>query len=290
MSEEAKERIAEAVRQAAIRKRLAQGLTALPGTPGKFVERPVELVKMQNQVFAEGLFDLMETEKSIDLLFTEEGGVPKACNFMMIGDPGAGKSTIALDILSDLHQNGHKVLFISAEMTRIDLHQYVQRFPKFGAIDVLFTGEYFDNNPKDVIEKILTPGYDVVLIDSFAQVQSDVKEGLSISTNAAEKWLTNTMLSHNSGANEAGKNTTFIVIQQVTKDGAQLGTNRLKHAMTGMIELRKDPESGLPFAFFSKNRRGATNKRMFYSLVEGVNVRYDMKRFIEDESGLILGA
>ena len=264
------------------RKRLANNQTPIPGLDTKFAERDIELVKMEEQVFSPELFIPMETGKPIDLIFTEDGGVPKACNFMMIGDPGIGKSTVALDILSDLQLSDYKVLFISAEMTRIDLHGYVNRFPKFGSVDILFLNEYFDSNPKEVIEKALSPGYDIVLMDSFAEIQSTLKESLSMNANSAEKWITNAMLSNNSGVNKSHRNTTFIAIQQVTKDGVQLGTNRLKHAMTGMIELRKDEESGKPFIVFTKNRRGAVNKRMYYTLSTSGDVRYDIEKYMTD--------
>ena len=282
MSAEARERIAEAVKQAAARKRLEQGLSAVPGTSEKFVNREIELVKMADQEFPDHLFESMETGKPIDLMFTSDGGVPKACNYMMIGDPGVGKSTVSLDILSDLCLEGYKVLFISAEMTRIDLRGYVKRFPKFGDVDTLFLSEYFDADPKQIIEKVLEPGYDVVLLDSFAEIQAHLKESLGITSNSAEKWITNTMIQHNSAGNKSRTYTTFIAIQQVTKDGLQLGTNRLKHAMTGMIELRNDKENGGSYIEFTKNRRGSVNIRMYYTLSVTGDVRYDLERYAKE--------
>jgi KaiC/GvpD/RAD55 family RecA-like ATPase len=278
MSEEARKRIADAVKQAAARKRLAQGV----GNAEKFISRDIELVRMSDQEFPDSLFETMETGKPVDLMFTGDGGVPKACNYMMIGDPGIGKSTVSLDILSDLGLEGHRVLFISAEMTRIDLHGYVKRFPKFGEVDTLFLSEYFDADPKMIIEKVLEPGYDVVLLDSFAEIQAHLKESLSITANSAEKWITNIMLQHNAAANSTGTYTTFIAIQQVTKEGIQLGSNRLKHAMTGMIELRKDKDTGEAYIEFVKNRRGPSDIKMYYTLSSSGDVRYNLERYARD--------
>jgi DNA repair protein RadA/Sms len=226
----------------------------------------------------------MKTGKPVDQVFTSDGGIPKACNFMLIGDPGVGKSTVSLDILSDLGANGYRVLFISAEMTRIDLYGYVQRYPKFGEVDILFTGEYCDSNPKTVIESALKPGYDVVLIDSFAEVQEDIKEVLKLSSAGSEKWLIDLMISHNLGGNDTKAHTTFIAIQQVTKGGVFVGSNKIKHAVTGMLELRYDQATGSQYMMFNKNRRGSVNKRMFYSLCATGDVEYDMKRFNNDEN------
>lgn len=287
MSEEAKARIAEAVRAAAAKKREEQGLPPIQNSsstpPPAFLERPLELVKMSEQNFSPDLFVPMRTGKPIDMVFTQDGGVPKACNFMLIGDPGVGKSTVTLDIIADLKAAGYKVLVIQAEMTRIDLYGYVQRYPKFGDIDILFTGEYCDSNPKTVIESALKPGYDVVLIDSFVEVQEDIKEVLKLSTSGSEKWLIDLMISHNLGNNDSGKNTTFIAIQQVTKGGVFVGSNKLKHNTTGMMELRFDQDSASSYLSFSKNRRGSANKKMYFTLGNTGEVQYDLRRFSNDE-------
>ena len=288
MSPEAKERIARAMRESAARKREQLGLPPVTSEESEeqigFVEKPLELVRMKDQEFSDDLFVPMPTGKPVDMLFTNQGGIPKACNYMLIGDPGVGKSTVSLDILSDLALAGNKVLFICAEMTRIDLYGYVKRYPKFGEVEILFTGEYCDSNPRAVIEQALKPGYDVVLIDSFAEVQADVKESLQMTTSGSEKWLIDLMVSHNLGGNDIGKNTTFIAIQQVTKGGCFVGSNKLKHNTTGMLELRNDVDSGTTYLVFTKNRRGSVGKRMFYSLSQTGDVHYDLKRFSNDEN------
>jgi len=203
---------------------------------------------------------------------------------MVVGDPGVGKSTVTLDILSDLIKVGYKCLFISAEMTRIDLYKYVQRYPKFGDIDILFLGEYLDDNPKLVIEEALSPGYDVVLIDSFVEVQEAVKEVNRLTTSGSEKWLIDQMIRNNLGNNTLKKHTTFLAIQQVTKGGVFVGSNKLKHNTTGMMEIRYEDEvSGTAYVMFTKNRRGPVNRKMYFSLKETGDVKYDQKRFSIDE-------
>jgi hypothetical protein len=289
MSEEARLRISESIKLKAAERRADAGLPPIVygGSPGSaapdFLEKPIEKVKMNDQEFSADLFVPMKTGKPIDKLFTLAGGVPKACNYLLIGDPGVGKSTVSLDIISDLQAAGYKVLFISAEMNRIDLYEYVQRFPKFGDVDIIFTGEYCDSNPKTVIEGALAEGYDIVLIDSFAEVQDDVRGVLKFTAAEAEKWLINLMISHNIGNNEERKHTTFIAIQQVTKGGVFVGSNKIKHATQGMLELRLD-STGASHMSFSKNRRGSSGKKMYYSLAKSGDVYYDEKRFNNDEN------
>jgi predicted ATP-dependent serine protease len=268
MSDEARAKIAASVRANAEKKRQELGISETQN------QKAPELIKMRNQHFDPDLFVNMVTGKEVDGFFSNDGGIPKACNFIITGGPGVGKSTVGLDMLSDLAMSGHSVLFVSAEMTRIDLFQYVQRFPKFGSIPILFLGEYSDSNPKRIMEEVLAEGYDCVLIDSFAEVQCTVKETLHISGNAAEKWLIDLMLSHNLGGNKNQKNTTFLAIQQVTKGGVFVGSNKLKHNTTGMLELRRGDDDINPHMIFTKNRRGQVQEKLFYSLSNSGDVDY----------------
>jgi KaiC/GvpD/RAD55 family RecA-like ATPase len=286
MSDEARQRIADSVRATAARKRAEAGLPPIgePNAPAPdYIERPLELVKMRDQNFSPDLFIPMKTDKPVDFLFTDDGGLPKACNFMVVGDPGVGKTTVTLDILADLNLAGYKTLFISAEMSRIDLYGYVQRFPKFGEVDILFTGEYCDSNPRTILEQALKPGYDVVLIDSLVELQEDIKEVLRMTTIGSEKLVIDMMLSHNMAENDNKKHTTFLAIQQVGKNGIFVGSNKIKHAVTGMLEIRRDQKSGGSYLMFDKNRRGSVNKRMFYNLSVNGDVEYDLRRFNNDE-------
>lgn len=285
MSEEAKAKIAASVRAAAAKKRKEQGLPPLDSTGIPMRNKELEIVKMKDQDFDPDLFIPMATGKVVDSLFTNDGGVPKATNYMVVGDPGVGKSTVTMDIVADLNEQGYKCLFISAEMTRIDLYQYVQRYPKFGDIDILFLGEYIDDNPKYVIEELLEIGYDLVLIDSFAEVQEAVKEVNKLSTAGAEKWLIDSMIKQNLGQNAENKHTTFLCIQQVTKGGNFVGSNKLKHNTTGMLEMRFDDESATSsYLMFTKNRRGPVNKKMYFDLQSTGDVSYDGRRFGNDEN------
>jgi len=285
MSEETRAKIAAAVKEKARQKRIEAGLPA-DGTTPRIPDRSreLELVRMKDQEFDPALFVPMPTGRPIDQIFTLEGGLPKATNYMVVGDPGVGKSTVTLDIISDLMKAGNKCLFISAEMTRIDLYKYVQRYPKFGEIDILFLGEYIDDNPKAVVEEALSTGYDVVLIDSFVEVQEAVKEVNRMTTSGSEKWLIDQMIRNNLANNEAKKHTTFLAIQQVTKGGVFVGSNKLKHNTTGMMEIRYEDElAETSYIMFTKNRRGPVNRKMYFSLRENGDVQYDQKRFTIDE-------
>jgi predicted ATP-dependent serine protease len=292
LSEEARRNIALAVRAAAERKRLSSDLQ--PEKKERRRERSphmkepkkieIEIIKMDDQKFSPGLFEPMHTGKRIDEFFSTKIGIPRATNYLVVGDPGVGKSTVSMDIISDLQDRGSSVLFVSAEMTRIDLYDYVKRYPKFGRLPILFLGEYLDS-PRDVIESALEAGYDIVLIDSLTEVVEAVKESDGVPVTAAEKWIVDLMIRHNLGGNGKARNTTFLCIQQVTKGGVFVGSNRLKHNVTGMLELRFDEGGEKSYMTFTKNRRGCVGVRMGFSLKLSGDVQYEGYQSYEIKGG-----
>ena len=223
-----------------------------------------ELVKMDNLSFDKDLFVPMPTGKKVDSLLSSEGGLMKGTNFAFVGDPGVGKSTVMLDILADLQAKGQKCLFISGEMTSIDMFGYVKRFPKFGQLDILFLGDYIEKDPIVVLKSVLAQGFDVVLIDSMAEVCTNIVDFHGGTFKNAESQVLNLLEKHNKAENIAKKNTSFMIIQQVTKGGEFAGSNRFKHMLTSMGHLKFEGDSRV--LFFSKNRRGGRMDKLHFSL------------------------
>ena len=172
-------------------------------------------VKMNDLSFDKNLFIPMPTGKKIDNLFSAEGGLMKGTNYAIVGDPGVGKSTVMLDILSE--------------------------------------------------------GWDVVLIDSMAEVTGSIADfHTGMSGKRAETEVLNLLEKHNKAENKDKINTAFLIIQQVTKMGEFAGSNRFKHMMTGMAHM-KFMDEGRAF-FFSKNRRGGQMDALFFTLNTNRNV------------------
>jgi len=245
------------------------------------------LTQISNVKYAKGLFDAHKTNTPLDGLFSIDGGVPKATNWMVVGDPGVGKSTVTLDIIANAKKSGSKVLFISAEMNQVDLYLYVKRYPKFGELDIFFPQDIQDNeDPRKVLNEILDTGYDLVLIDSFVELQETIREHAKMTRNGSEKWLLDMMYKQNLGQNKGKKYTSFLNIQQVNKGGTFVGSNKLKHMTTGMMEIRFVDERSQDerYVVFSKNRRGHVGKQMFFDLSASGDVTYDTERFKKSES------
>jgi predicted ATP-dependent serine protease len=252
----------------------------------KIKKARVKLTKMSDVKFDPKIFQPMLTNTPVDYMFSTDGGFFPATNYMLIGDPGIGKSTFGLDILAEIQSNDptKKVLFISGEMNQIDMYGYVQRYPKFKNIDTLFLCDYLDSDPKDVIERTFKLGWDIILIDSFIEVQEAVQSSNRMPRTHAEKWFIDLMITHNKGHNRGKHYTSFLAIQQVTKGGNFVGSNKLKHNTTGMCELRYSNEfAGDRYIKFTKNRRGYKYEKIYFNLESTGSVNYDIKRLERDE-------
>ena len=224
----------------------------------------VKTVKMDDLSFDKGLFTPMRTKTRIDEFFSSDKGVMPGTNVVITGDPGVGKTTVLLDILADLQQNGKKCLFISGEMNAIDMVGYVRRYPKFGQLDILFMGDYAEVNPDVVLKTALKEGYDCVLIDSLAEISDNYVDYFGGTGKSNTNRILQLMDDHNQGNNDGNKNTCFLVIQQVTKGGVFVGSNKIKHMTTAMGHLKFD-EGGRYF-HFSKNRRGGNGNKIYFNL------------------------
>lgn len=138
------------------------------------------IVKMRDLDFDKSLFKNYLTGTVLDELLCSYRGLPKGVNYMIIGDPGVGKTTIILDMIADIGMRNPKlkIPFISAEMNQIDLAVCVQRFPKFGYINILFIDSNFEEETYncETVRDALDEGWDIVAIDSFYELQGIIKE------------------------------------------------------------------------------------------------------------------
>ena len=250
-----------------------------------------KVIRMRDLHFNPDLFRNYMSGTVLDELLCSYKGLPKGVNYMIIGDPGVGKTTIILDLLSNIRNTtpGIRVLFISAEMNEIDLAIYVQRFPKFQDLDILFIEASFEEEAQthnlETVRTVLEQGWDIVAIDSFYELQGIIKEEENLTCKKAESVLLSMIKQQNKAANARGVNTTFLTIQQVTKTGHFIGSNRLKHAITAMLELRLENPKNIysdRYAVFSKHRRGDVGVRLYYDLSVTGDVYYNEEKFLQD--------
>ena len=244
----------------------------------------VKLTKLDDLSFSDDLFKPMATATAADKFLSNDGGFMPGSNIMAAGAPGVGKTTVLLELLYKVQQSNpaKKVLFISAEMNQLDMARYLKRFPHWGQLPILFLSDYVDANPQAVIEQTLKQGWDLVLTDSYTEVNDTVKEECGLTRGKTEKWFLDLMIAQNKGQNKLKKYTTFITILQLSKGGTFVGSNKLKHMTTAMMHLdwKGGENSSERYMEFSKNRLGQVGQKMYFSFENGVH--FDEQRYTRD--------
>jgi predicted ATP-dependent serine protease len=111
-------------------------------------------------------------------------------------------------------------------------------------------------------------GFDLILIDSIAEVMGGVRDDNGWDRKTAESWLVENCTKQNKGENKENKFTSFLLIQQVTKAGEFVGSNKLKHMTDATLEMRREAEreGGGTYLEFTKNRNGNVAQRLSFNL------------------------
>ena len=90
------------------------------------------------------------------------------------------------------------------------------------------------------------------------------------------------MTQQNKGTNKLKKYTTFITILQLSKGGQFVGSNKLKHLTTSMMDLnwKGGENSSERYMEFTKNRLGPVNQKLYFNMEAGV--LFDEQRYQRD--------
>ena len=225
----------------------------------------------------------LKTGTVFDKFMSNEGGFLPGTNVMAAGAPGVGKTTLLLELLYGVQQTGKKVLFISAEMSEMDMARYMKRFPHWANLPILFLNNFTDDCPKEVVESVINDGWDLILTDSYTEVNDTVKEACNLTRSKVEKWFLDLMVDNNKGLNKSKIHTTFVTILQLSKGGQFVGSNKLKHMTSAMMDINWEgsENSGTRYMEFSKNRCGNVGQKLCYT-ISGAGLSLDGDRFHKD--------
>lgn len=248
------------------------------------VDLEAETVRMKDVEFDPAMFVPLQTGTQLDSYFSLTKGIMPATNIMVQGPAGSGKSSVLIDIACLLKKKDpeKRILYISGEMTKIDMKGLVDRFNGFEELDILFLNEYSEIDTRELLDKILSSGWDMVIMDSFNEILGSIIDTAidPVNTKSGEKWMINQFLNHNQGGNEKNLPTVFFFIMQVGKDGKFVGSNRIKHAATAFMHIEFTKNQNL-FIYFSKNRRGETYNNLYFEH-HSKGIHYDFEKYNQD--------
>lgn len=241
----------------------------------EFQPNSVELFRGNDLKFNESLFIPLKTNTEMDVILSTEGGLMPGTSMMIAGGPGSGKSTLVMDMLSKFTQQGLKCLLVQGEMDQIGHYKYCRRMPSFGCIQTLFLKDYMENI-KETIEHVFNLGYDVIAIDSIAEVLDMYKDQNGGTSKQAESWFLKLQDDVKKGKNSKNYYTSFINIQQMTKSDEFAGSNRLKHMMEAFCKVQRSKDGLERSMHFEKNRDCDKDFKVFFSIYQdGVHYAFE---------------
>ncbi len=187
------------------------------------------------------------------------GGLVSGSVVLLGGDPGIGKSTLLIQILSALAENdGINTLYVSGEES---VEQVSLRSARLGlASDKLFVlAENQLENLFSVIDKHLPQ---VLVIDSIQTIFSEALQSAPGSVAQVRECAARL-------ARFAKQtNTTVFLVGHVTKEGALAGPRVLEHMVDTVLYFEGDSNSRYRMIRSVKNRYGAVNELGVFAMTD----------------------
>ncbi len=175
------------------------------------------------------------------------GGMLPGSLILLGGNPGIGKSTLALQMLGKVKNPS---LYISAEESEDQIAMRAKRLG-ISSDEMQLSGE---NHIEDILEQIILLKPEVVIIDSIQTVYSDSVDSLPGSVSQIRESGQQLLQI----CKERG--VTIILIGHVTKEGIIAGPRMLEHMVDTVLYLEGDDRYDHRILRSVKNRCGATNE------------------------------
>ncbi|MCD6420108.1 MAG: DNA repair protein RadA [Synergistetes bacterium] len=177
------------------------------------------------------------------------GGIVPASVVLLGGEPGIGKSTLALQIAGNMSRT-YKVLYVSAEETPAQIKKRGQRIGMSSTELYLMCDGDLDRIVSGV--ETLSPGF--LIIDSIQMITSS-----NYSSMAGSIFQVREIASRITNVSKA-KGIASIIIGHITKEGNIAGPKTLEHVVDVVTTLEGDRRGIYRMFRSSKNRYGTANE------------------------------
>ncbi len=178
------------------------------------------------------------------------GGLVPGTLVLIGGDPGIGKSTLMLQVLYGLANQGHKVLYISGEESNRQIRLRSQRLDTISS-ELLVVSEV---EIESILAMIQSVQPRVLVIDSIQTMYSAELTSAPGSVSQVRESTVRLMLM----AKKTGIPT--LLVGHVTKDGAIAGPKLLEHMVDTVLYFEGDRNHIFRILRAVKNRFGSTNE------------------------------
>jgi len=210
------------------------------------------------------------------------GGVVPGSLVLIGGDPGIGKSTLILQVVQRLAQQGLRTLYISGEESVQQIKMRAQRISADSSELYLLSGTCLE----DLIDRLDELAPRIIVIDSIQTIYTE-SLGSAPGSIGQVREVTSRLMSLAKGSGRA-----IFLIGHVTKDGAIAGPKVLEHLVDTVLYFEGDGSHMYRILRAVKNRFGPTNEIGVFEMMDNglEEVGNPSKIFLEERASDVSGA
>ncbi len=187
------------------------------------------------------------------------GGFVRGSVTLLAGEPGIGKSTLALQALGRMAESGYRCLLVSAEESKEQVRLRADRVDAL-ASNLLVVSETSLPNVLAHIDDVVP---DVLVIDSIQTIVDPELPGGAGSVAQVRECA-------QSFARVAKKTGLIVIlVGHVTKDGSIAGPRSLEHLVDTVLAFEGDRHHALRMLYPLKHRYGSTNELGVFEMRDG---------------------
>lgn len=186
------------------------------------------------------------------------GGILPGGVILMAGQPGIGKSTLLLQVASEVGK-GEPVLYASGEESASQVKLRAQRLGANTREQLHFVAS---TSADDIAATIRSGAYKLVVIDSIQTLALDE----ITSAPGTVSQITNSSNVIIRAAKEAGA--AVVLVGHVTKEGSIAGPKVLEHLVDVVLQFEGDRYGGFKVVRAVKNRFGSTSEAAIFEMYE----------------------
>ncbi len=190
------------------------------------------------------------------------GGIMPGGYVLVGGDPGIGKSTLMLQVASEIGKQGKQVLYVAGEESPYQIKLRAERLTKHAAMATDKISVLPVTNIHQVMDVIRNELPDLVIIDSIQAMYCGDVNGTPGSISQIKECAAILM----EGAKSL--NIPIFLIGHVTKDGNVSGPKLLEHTVDAVLYFEGDKYQNLRILRTVKNRFGSTQEIGVFEMSE----------------------
>ncbi|MEW5908661.1 MAG: DNA repair protein RadA, partial [Thermodesulfobacteriota bacterium] len=220
--------------------------------PSSFLNEPVPIDSITSEEFDRHLTRIHEFDRVLG------GGLVSGSLVLIGGDPGIGKSTLMMQALHGLAENGRRVLYVSGEES---VTQLSMRSRRLGAVssNILAVSEIDMNSILSMVEGKKP---DVLVVDSVQTMfNPEITSAPGSISQVRETTMRLMLLAKRT-------NISIFLVGHVTKEGAIAGPRLLEHMVDTVLYFEGDRNHIYRILRSVKNRFGSTNEIGVFEMKE----------------------